>query len=176
MRGLLRLLILLAATPAGAQLIAGGGESIVHGGTGGNSPIPVKTVFGFNIQKNGDQVTGTFDCLALAPHAATGPGSGEFTDNVMYVTGTVTAVQAVDKTSATFSGTANVTGIGAGLNLPFNCEVKAAPAQTAVKPGGVGVTAGGAGAHMTLVVSGLTFDESITTGGISISPLPKKKK
>src|SRR5437867_2413876 len=77
------MLLLLLAAPAGAQVISGGGDTIVHGGSGGVSPVPVKTIFGFRIVKDGDKVSGTFDCLALAPGAATGPGSGQFTENIM---------------------------------------------------------------------------------------------
>lgn len=169
-------LALALAAPSWAQVISGGGESIVAGGSGTASPLPVKTTFAFRIVKDGNQVSGTFDCLALAPSAASGPGSGAFTENIMYVTGKVTSVSNVTKTSATFAGTATVTGLGAGTNLPFNCDVQnTGGVQTAVKPSGTGVATGNAGAHMTLVVSGLTFDEVITSGGISIGPLPKKK-
>jgi hypothetical protein len=166
---------LLLAAPAGAQIISGGGETIVTGGSGGTPLVPVKTTFAFRIVKAGDNVSGTFDCLALAPSAVSGPGSGAFTENIMYVTGKVTNVASVTKTGAVFSGTATVTGLGAGVNLPFNCAVQnGGGVATAIKPSGTGVTTGNAGAHMTLVVSGLTFDELIVSGGISIGPNKKK--
>jgi hypothetical protein len=80
-----------------------------------------------------------------------GPGSGDFTVNVMYVTGKVTGLQVTGHT-ATFHGTATVTGMGGGRNLPFT----------------VHVTAGGPGATITLDVSGLTFHEILVDGQISV--------
>jgi len=160
---------------ASAQVISGGGTTLVHGGSGGASPVPVITTFGFRIVKDGSKVSGTFDCLALAPSSASGAGSGQFTENIMYVTGDITNVSALTKSSASFSGTATVTGLGAGVNLPFTCDVQSSSeVAKAIKPSGTGVTTGNSGAHMTLVVSGLTFDEVITNGGISIAPLKSK--
>jgi hypothetical protein len=108
----------------------------------------------------------------LAPTAESGAFNGDFTRNVMYVTGRITSLHALSKDAASFSGTARVTGIGAGVDLPFDCDVTAGP-PASTKPG-VGVTAGDAGATMKLVVSGLTFDEVVTNGAIRIN-LPKKK-
>ena len=69
----------------------------------------------------------------------------------MYVTGKVTSVDA-DSQHASLRGTATVTGIGAGQNVPFTARV----------------TAGGSGATVTLSVSGLTFREILVEGHITI--------
>jgi hypothetical protein len=168
--------IILAARLAGAQLVSGGGETMIAGGSG-DPPQPLKTNFALRIDETPDGgVKGTFDCLALAPEAATGQGSGSFTHNVMYVTGKITELKSITKDSASFSGVATVTGIGAGAGLPFDCNVTSGPQPAASgKSGGVGVTGGGAGATMNLVVSGLTFDEVVTNGAIRINP-PKRGK
>src|SRR5262249_41250332 len=69
--------------------VAGAGKTIIEGGTGGTTPEPVTTLVAFHANTQG----GNFECLALAPPQATGPGSGEFSVNVMYVTGHVTSVE-----------------------------------------------------------------------------------
>jgi hypothetical protein len=135
-----------AAPPA--QRVAGGGKTMIEGGTGGATPLPVTTLVAFHATGQG----GAFECLALAPPQATGPGSGEFTTNVMYVTGTVTSLR-VEGASAVLRGTATVTGLGAGRNVPFTLRV----------------TEGGPGATVTLRVSGLTFLETLIDGHIEIS-------
>lgn len=170
------LAVFLAATgmPARGQLVSGGGETFIAGGFG-NPPKPLKSQFGFRIDRAEDgSISGTFDCLALAPESDSGAGSGQFTKNIMYVTGAITALDSLTKEAASFSGTATVTGIGAGANMPFTCKVTSGPpAQTGKS--GVGVTAGTAGATMTLVVSGLTFNEVVTNGEIRIN-VPKDRK
>jgi hypothetical protein len=137
----------MTAEPS-AQRVAGGGKTMIEGGTGGATPQPVITFVAFHATGQG----GTFECLALAPPQATGPSSGEFTTNVMYVTGTVTSLR-VEAAGAVLSGTATVTGIGAGSNLPFT----------------VWVTEGGPGATVKLSVSGLTFLETLLDGHLDIS-------
>jgi hypothetical protein len=94
---------------------------------------------------------GDFECLALAPAKATGAGSGEFTANVMYVTGKVTSTEIAQGT-ATMRGTATVTGLGAGRDVPFIAVV----------------AAGGPGATIRLNVSGLTFHEILLEGQINV--------
>ena len=69
----------------------------------------------------------------------------------MYVTGKVTSVDA-DGQHASLRGTATVTGLGAGENVPFTARV----------------TAGGSGATVTLSVSGFTFREILVEGHIAI--------
>jgi hypothetical protein len=123
--------------------VSGAGKTIIGGGTGGATPLPVTTLVAFHAGAQG----GAFECLALAPPSASGPGSGEFTVNAMYVTGKVTSVD-VDDDTAILRGTARVTGLGAGQNQPFTATV----------------TRGGPGATITLEVSGLTFHRAGPTG------------
>ena len=127
--------------------IRGAGTSMVEGGTGAPDFDPVITKFGFHWNgKSGD-----LECLALASSAAAGdPGSGNFDVNAMYVTGPITTARR-QGSIVEFEGTATVTGIGAGTNVPF-----------------VGVaTRGGPGTTFVLEVSGLTFKEIILEGQIS---------
>jgi hypothetical protein len=131
----------------GGKSLRGGGTSIIVGGTGPSDFTPVLTKVGFNWSDG----QGSFDCLALAPSASAGSaGSGDFDTNVMYVTGTVTSADVHGRT-AVLKGTANVTGIGAGPNRPFTLTV----------------TSGGPGAALVLVVSGLTFRETLLDGEIT---------
>ena len=134
--------------PLAAHRAAGAGHTIIEGGTGGSEPVPVTTLIAFQVNGSG----GDFECLALAPPQPTGPGSGAFTSNAMYVTGTVASLS-VSGHSAVFAGTATVTGLGAGHDRPFM----------------VTVTAGGPGATVMLTVSGLTFHEILTDGHFDVS-------
>lgn len=131
---------------AGGGTVRGGGTTIVTGGSGAPDFMPVITKFTFHF--GGGE--GRFDCLALAPDALTGPASGRFETNVMYVTGDITSAT-VNGNEAVLKGTATVTGIGAGTDVPFTATI----------------TKGGPGAKLTLVVSGLTFDETLLEGRIS---------
>ena len=128
--------------------VSGAGRTIIEGGTGGPSPVPVMTVLAFHANSQG----GAFECLALAPAASTGDGSGRFEVNAMYVTGTVSSV-AVNGNTAVLHGTANVTGLGAGHNVPYTATVRA----------------GGPGTTVTLEISGMTFHEILLEGQIRIS-------
>src|SRR5229473_6609837 len=128
--------------------VSGAGRTIIEGGTGGTSPLPVMTVLAFHANAQG----GDFECMALAPAAATGDGSGRFEVNAMYVTGNVTSV-AVSGHTAVLHGTATVTGLGAGHNLPYTATVRA----------------GRPGTTVTLEISGLTFHEILVEGQINIS-------
>jgi hypothetical protein len=138
-----------AAQPAAAaaQRAEGAGQTIIQGGTGGTAPTPVTTLVAFHAS-NG---SGDFECLALAPPRPTGPGSGEFTTNVMYVTGSVHSVTVRGHT-AVLQGVATVTGIGAGQHQSFTATV----------------TAGGPGATLVLKVSGLQFDEILVDGHFTV--------
>lgn len=127
--------------------VSGAGKTIIDGGTGGATPVPVTTLVAFHANAQG----GDFECLALKPAAATGAGSGTFTENVMYVTGKVSAMDVEDNTAILY-GTATVTGLGAGQGVPFTARV----------------TAGGPGATITLEVSGLTFHETLVEGNIRV--------
>ena len=130
--------------------VAGGGVSVVEGGTGGSTPAPVITNFACHAAGSG----GDFECLALTPSAASGnPGSGTFDKNVMYVTGHVSSVTLASDSTAILTGTATVVGIGAGTGKSFT----------------VTVTKGGPGATLDLQVSGTTFDETVQSGQMTIS-------
>jgi hypothetical protein len=126
---------------------SGAGRTIIEGGTGGSSPLPVFTVLAFHASAQG----GDFECLALAPAAPTGDGSGRFEVNAMYVTGTVSSV-AVSGRTAVIHGTATVTGLGAGHNMPYTATVQR----------------GGPGTTITLEISGLTFHEILVEGQINV--------
>lgn len=131
----------LARTPAqanpnvesgGKPLVRGGGTTIIEGGTGTPDFLPVLTTVAFHAERKGGAVTGGFECLALVPPSKTGEGSGGFTVNAMYVTGQVTSASLRGDT-ATLAGTANITGVGAGSNVPFTFEVKnGGPGATAI--------------------------------------------
>ena len=133
--------------PAKHGRVFGAGKTIIEGGTGGAAPLPVTTLVAFHADKQG----GDFECLAFAPSQATGAGSGEFDVNVMYVTGKVTSLE-IGKGVATLHGTATVTGIGAGQDVPFTALVQA----------------GGPGSRVKLEVWGLTFLEILVDGHISV--------
>ena len=127
--------------------IRGAGTSIVRGGTGPQTFAPVLTKFGFSWVDG----KGGFECLALASSVAAGkPGSGTFDTNAMYVTGSLSSDQ-VAKSSAVLTGTATVTGLGAGTDKAFTATV----------------TRGGPGATLVLQISGLTFSEIVLEGEIS---------
>jgi hypothetical protein len=130
-----------------AIIAEGGGTTIIQGGTGAPGFVPVLTKLGFHAEQTNGGVTGAFECLALAPEATTGSHSGQFTVNAMYVTGRVSGAT-VDGDTATLTGTAAVTGLGAGSNVSF----------TFVAQGG------GRGATFVLTVSGLTFHEVLLEG------------
>ncbi len=137
-----------AQSTVGAHAVSGAGTSLIEGGTGAPSFHPVETTFAFH-WSNGQ---GHFECLALTPSAPPGSaGSGNFDTNVMYVAGPITSVS-VEGTTAVFKGTANVTGLGAGSNVPFTATA----------------LAGGQGTTLVLVVSGLTFNEIVLTGQITV--------
>ena len=129
-----------------AITVQGAGTSILTGG--GPGTVPVITKLGINF-KDG---SGRFDCLALMPTATAGTqGSGNFDNNIMYVTGPISAAT-LQGDSVVLTGTATVTGVGVGTNKPFT----------------VTADRGGPGAKVTLVVSGLTFVETLLEGSITI--------
>src|SRR5262249_62041317 len=97
--------------------------------------------------------TGTrrFDCVGLIPTAPAGTeGSGNFDNNIMYVTGPITA-DSVEGPTVVLTATATVTGLGAGTNKRFT----------------VTADRGGPGAKVELVVSGQTFVETLLEGSIT---------
>jgi len=110
----------------------GGGTTIIHGGTGSPGFVPVITTIAFHATRSGNSATGSFECLAKAPEAATGSQSAQFTVNAMYVTGQITGAS-VHGDTATLTGTANITGLGAGSNVSFTFVVeKGGPGSTSV--------------------------------------------
>jgi hypothetical protein len=139
--------IAVGADKGGDHQASGAGRTIIEGG--GPAGQPVTTVLAFHADGQG----GDFECLALVPSVPSSfaPESGDFEVNAMYVTGKVTSVQ-VSEGTATLKGTATITGIGAGTNVPFTFVVRA---------GGPGTTA-------TLVASGLTFHEILLEGQVRI--------
>ena len=136
--------LLLALTPgiyaqpvAGHQpgtdwIARGGGTTLVHGGTGPSAFTPVLTTLSFYAQRSGGGVTGEFDCMAVAPEKGSGSQSAQFTVNVMYVVGTIEGAT-VSGDTATLTGHASITGLGAGTNVPFTFVVRrGGPGTTAV--------------------------------------------
>jgi hypothetical protein len=157
-RSLIAILV-IAATATGTQValgrddpvdhlrIRGGATTMLEGGTGAPDFTPVLTKLAFHW----DGRTGDLECLAIAPAApAPDAGSGNFDANIMYVTGPVNSARVMGDT-ATLEGTATVTGVGAGRDVPF---------RLIVRRGGPGTTA-------VLEVSGLTFREIILEGQVS---------
>ena len=142
-----------AANDSNSSFLArGAGTTIIQGGTGAKGGfIPVLTKLAFFANRTDTGITGGLECLALAPEAATGAASGQFTVNAMYVTGRVTGAS-VDGGTATLTGTADVTGLGAGSNASFTFVVQG----------------GGPGATSVLTIRGLTFDEVLLEGSFQI--------
>jgi hypothetical protein len=141
--------------PHATILARGGGKTIIQGGTGQPGFVPVVTTIAFHAEQSGQVISGDFECLALAPAAATGIGSGQFTVNVMYVTGQITGLQ-VQGDVATLQGTATITGLGVGSNVPFTLVVRK----------------GGPGSTATLTTQGsphLVFNEILLEGAFEIS-------
>lgn len=130
----------------------GAGTTIIQGGTGSAGGfVPVLTTLAFHAEREGAAVTGDFECLARAPTSGTGPGSAQFTVNAMYVTGRITGA-VVSGNAATLTGTATITGLGAGTNVPFEIVVHS----------------GGPGATAVLSTGGLTFHEILLEGSIEV--------
>ena len=131
----------------GGRAVKGGATTTVAGGTGAPSFTPVITKLTFHWRDG----QGHFECLALAPSATAGKaGSGNFDTNVMYVTGAITSVQ-INGSVAVLLGSATVTGLGAGTNVPFTATAER----------------GGPGTTFVLNISGFTFNETILEGQIS---------
>jgi hypothetical protein len=133
------------------DIARGGGTTIVQGGTGSPGFVPVLTTIAFHAEKSGNIVTGAFECLARAP---VGPTSSQFTVNAMYVTGHVTGA-VVSGDTATLTGTAQITGLGAGSGVPFEFVVHR----------------GGPGATAVLTTSGspvLVFNEILLEGSFQV--------
>lgn len=124
--------------------VQGAGTTIITGGGPGTTPILTKV--GINFEDG----SGSFDCLALMPTPSAGTGSGIFDKNIMYVTGAISDAT-IQGNTAVLTGTATVTGVGAGTNKAFT----------------VTADRGGPGTKVVLVVSGLTFTETLLEGSIT---------
>ena len=136
------------------QIARGAGTTIVQGGTGSPGPVPVLTTLAFHAEWEGGTVTGALECLARAPEHSAGTGSAQFTVNAMYVTGQIRGAT-VSGDVATLTGTATITGLGAGTNVPF---------QIVVVRGGPGTTA-------VLITEGrprLVFNEILVEGSFEV--------
>jgi hypothetical protein len=129
----------------------GAGTTIIHGGTGSPDFVPVITTVAFHAERRGGGITGEFDCLAFAPEAPTGPHSGQLTVNAMYVAGKISGAS-VQGDTATLTGTASITGLGSGTDVPFTFVVH---------NGGPGTTA-------ILTVNSLTFNEILVQGAFQV--------
>ena len=146
---------LVSGEPGEGSIARGGGTTIVQGGTGSPGFVPVLTTLAFHAEKSGGTVTGDFECLARAP-AGPGPVSAQFTANAMYVTGQITGAVSNGDT-ATLTGTATITGLGAGSGVPFELVVRR----------------GGPGATAVLTTKGspiLVFNEILLEGSIEVFP------
>ncbi len=141
----------------GRPLAGGGGTTMVEGGTGqAGGFIPVLTTLTFHAERTGIVVTGGFECLARAPERATGTGSAQFTVNAMYVTGRIHGAS-LNGDQATLTGTATITGLGAGTDVPFTFVVQR----------------GGPGATAVLTTRGspeLVFNEVLLEGAFFVFP------
>jgi hypothetical protein len=145
----------VSAQSGDKSIASGAGTTIVQGGTGSPGFIPVLTTIAFHAEKSGNTVTGGFECFARVPASPTGPGSAQFTVNAMYVTGQITGA-VVGGNTATLTGTAQITGLGAGSSVPFEFVVHS----------------GGPGATAVLTTKGspvLVFHEILTEGSFQVS-------
>lgn len=135
------------------EISRGAGTTIIHGGTGSPGFIPVITTVAFHAERSNGGVTGEFDCLAFAPEATTGPHSGQLTVNAMYVVGKITGAS-VHQDTVTLTGVSDITGLGAGTNVPFTFIAHR----------------GGPGATAILTVNSLTFpfNEILVQGAFEV--------
>ena len=141
----------LGQASQGSLIARGAGVTMIEGGTGSPGFIPVFTTLAFHAEQQGGAVTGDFECFARVPASGTGAGSATFTVNAMYVTGRITGA-VIDVDAATLTGTATITGLGAGSNVPF---------EIVVHSGGPGTTA-------VLTTAGLVFHEILVEGSIDV--------
>ncbi|HUQ93897.1 MAG TPA: hypothetical protein VM120_19620 [Bryobacteraceae bacterium] len=117
-------------------LARGAGTTMLEGGSGDPDYMPVLTKIAFHVEEVDGVITGAFECLALAPKEMKGAASGEFTQNVMYVTGAVESA-VIEGDTIRLSGNSECTGIGAGSNVPFTCTIrKGGPGATLILRGG----------------------------------------
>ena len=109
---------------AGIKLLArGAGVTMLEGGSGPPDYMPVVTKVAFHVELLDGVVTGGFECLALGPKELRGPASGDFTNNIMYVTGNV-ASATIEGDTIRLTGISDCTGIGEGLNVPYTAVIR----------------------------------------------------
>ena len=154
-----RVLKAQSGPPRSARVLArGAGTTMLQGGTGAPDYVPVITRIAFHVNLIDGGVVGAFECLALAPAEAKGSRSGDFSQNVMYVTGGVEAAS-VQGDSIRIEGNSECTGIGAGSNVAY----------TAI------ITKGGPGATLVLTAGAppQVFREILLEGFFEIPEAPK---
>lgn len=131
--------VIPAQTQSGSRvriLARGGGITMLEGGSGGPDFMPVFTKIAFHIEEVDGVIRGAFECLALAPKEVKGPASGDFSQNVMYVSGDVETAT-VEGDTIRLTGNSECTGIGAGSNVPYTATIrKGGPGATLVLRGG----------------------------------------
>ncbi len=131
--------VIQAQTQPGSRtryLARGAGITILEGGSGAPGFMPVLTKIAFHVEEVDGVATGAFECLALAPKEIKGLSSGDFTQNVMYVTGTVESAT-IEGDAIRISGGSECTGIGEGSNVPFTATIRTGgPGATIVLRGG----------------------------------------
>ena len=144
--------LVMGQSSQSTTIARGAGTTLIEGGTGSSGGfIPVFTTLAFHAEQDGGAVTGDFECFARVPESGTGAGSAAFTVNAMYVTGRITGA-VVNGDAATLTGTATITGLGAGSNVPF---------VIVVHRGGPGTTA-------VLTTGSLVFHEILVEGSIEV--------
>ena len=117
-------------------LARGAGTTMLEGGSGAPDYMPVLTKIAFHVEEIDGAITGAFECLALAPKELKGAASGDFSQNVMYVTGTVDSA-VVEGETIRLTGNSECTGIGAGSHLPFTATIRnGGPGTTLILRGG----------------------------------------
>jgi hypothetical protein len=137
----------------GKEIARGGGTTIIHGGTGSPSFLPVITTVAFHAERSSGGAQGEFDCLAFAPEAPNGPHSGQLTVNAMYVVGKITGAS-VNQDTVTLTGVSDITGLGAGTNVPFTFVAHR---------GGPGATA-----NLTVNSLAFSFNEILVQGAFEV--------
>ena len=147
-------------SPQAVRVLArGAGTTMLEGGAGPPDYMPVLTRVAFYVESfpNG-AIRGQFECLALAPRASKGETSGDFTTNVMYVTGAIEAAL-IERDTIRVEGNSECTGIGAGSNVPF---------AAVIRRGGPGATIA-----LTAGVTRQLFKEILLDGSFEVFDQPQ---
>ena len=145
--------LLRGQQPAARLVARGAGTSILEGGSGSPDYMPVLTKLAFHVEQVAGVVTGAFECLAFGPSALKGAGSGNFSNNIMYVSGNVETLK-VEGDTVRITGNSECTGIGAGSNVPY---------EAVIQKGGPGTTV-----WLKAGTPPLVFKEILIEGGFEI--------